>query len=210
MSDILNISHVNLFALVRIAYNCSIGGYLGFYCSHAYAHTDTDAVILPDMLKGLDMVIWETFVRLGLESSVKPVLNLEDFYEYEDPNKDPMVIGKDRALYMSEMMRIEDYSQMDEQIREWRGGETLDSQEVHWLTEPNHKQLQLAYIAVSIRLNPSHCSRKAPRTNLSLTQSMETRRAWLLSIPTVRLLPGFSLVMLARTEKLDRKGPGDG
>ncbi|KAK7707276.1 hypothetical protein SLS63_013793 [Diaporthe eres] len=103
-------------------------------------------VILPDMLKGLDMVIWETFGRLGFEASVKPVLSLENFYEDEDP----MIIGNNRALHMSGMMRIEDYHEMDEQIEEWRGGETLNFKQVHWLTKPNHKQLQLAYIAVSI------------------------------------------------------------
>ncbi|KAK2615390.1 hypothetical protein N8I77_002149 [Diaporthe amygdali] len=123
------------------------GGYLGFYCSHAYAHTNTDAIILPDMLKGLDMVIWETFGRLGLEASVKPVLNVEDFYQYEDEPRDPMIVGNDRALQMSNMMRIEDYDQMDEQIEQWRGGETVNFKEIHWLTKPNHKELQLAYIA---------------------------------------------------------------
>lgn len=92
------------------------------------------------------MVIWETFGRLGFEASVKPVLSLENFYEDEDP----MIIGNDRALHMSGMMRIEDYHEMDEQIEEWRGGETLNFKQVHWLTKPSHKQLQLAYIAVSI------------------------------------------------------------
>lgn len=104
------------------------------------------------MLKGLDMIIWEAFGRLGLKASVKPVLSLEYFYEDEDEDKDRMVVGNDRALHMSRMMRIEDYSEMDEQIKEWRGGETLNSEEVHWLSKPTHKQLQLAYIAVSIRL----------------------------------------------------------
>lgn len=97
------------------------------------------------MLKGLDMVIWETFGRLGLEASVKPVMNLENF-RYDG---DPMIIGNDLELHMSDMMRIEDYDQMDEQIREWRGDETVPFKQVHWLTKPNHKQLQLAYIAVS-------------------------------------------------------------
>lgn len=145
MSNLLALLHINLGALIKLAYTSSTGGYLGFYCSHAYAYTSTDAVILPDMLKGLDMVIWETFGRLGFEASVKPVLSLENFYEDEDP----MIIGNNRALHMSGMMRIEDDHEMDEQIEEWRGGETLNFKQVYWLTKPNHKQLQLAYIAVS-------------------------------------------------------------
>lgn len=145
MRKLLNLLYINGGALFKITYTSLTGGYLGFYCSHAYAHTSTDAVILPDMLKGLDMVIWETFGRLGLEASVKPVMNLENF-RYDG---DPMIIGNDLELHMSDMMRIEDYDQMDEQIREWRGDETIPFKQVHWLTKPNHKQLQLAYIAVS-------------------------------------------------------------
>lgn len=188
----------------ELAYTLSTGGYLGFYCSHAYAHTNTDAVVLPDMLKGLDMVIWETFGRLGLEASVKPVLSLENFYEDEDP----MILGNDRALHMSTLMRIEDYDEMDEQIRQWRGGETLDFKEVHWLTKPNHKQLQLAYIAVSTRLNLRVSPQNELKTNLTFTQSMATRRAWLLSIRTVRSLLGCSPVMPDRIENpLVGRGP---
>lgn len=128
------------------------------------------------MLKGLDMVLWEAFGRLGLEASVKPVLNLEDLYEGFDENKDPMVVGNDRALHMSKFMRIEQYDQMDEQIKEWRGGETLRFKEVHWLTKPNHKQLQLTYIAVSTRLDLSFPPQNDSGADLTFAHSMEMRR----------------------------------
>lgn len=154
------------------------------------------------MLKGLDMVIWETFGRLGLEASVKPVLSLENFYEDESP----MIVGNDRSLHMSNMLRIEDYDEMDEQIRQWRGGETLSFKEVHWLTKPNHKQLQLAYIAVSTRLNIFFAPQNEPKTDLTFAQSTVTRRASLLSIPTVRSLRGFSLAMRARIKLPKLKG----
>jgi hypothetical protein len=147
VSNLLSISHVKGGGLTKFAYTSSTGGYLGFYCSHAYAHTNTDAVILPDMLKGLDMIIWEAFGRLGLEASVKPVLSLDDFYD-----EDRMVVGNNRALHMSGGQRIEDYDEMDDEIRDWRGDETLTFEDVHWLTKPTHKQLQLTYIAVSIGL----------------------------------------------------------
>lgn len=123
------------------------------------------------------MVIWETFGRLGLEASVKPVLNVEDFYQYEDEPRDPMIVGNDRALQMSNMMRIEDYDQMDEQIEQWRGGETVNFKEIHWLTKPNHKELQLAYIAVSPKFNVSAASNYKLRTDLTFVQSTATRRA---------------------------------
>lgn len=153
------------------------------------------------MLKGLDMIIWEALGRLGLKASVKPVLSLEYFYDDEDEDKDRMVVGNDRALHMSRMLRIEDYSDMDRQIKEWRRGETLNSEEVHWLSKPTHKQLQLAYIAVSIRLKfhlrPTFALRNEFRTDLTFTQSTATRRAWGLSIRTVQSLPRFSQAMLA-------------
>lgn len=49
------------------------GGYLGFFCAHAYAHNNTQTTKFPDMLKGIDMAIWETFTALGLETIVRPV-----------------------------------------------------------------------------------------------------------------------------------------
>lgn len=52
---------------------CKSGAYLGLFCAHAYAHTDTNKTILHEMLKGIDMAIWETFSALGLGIMVRPV-----------------------------------------------------------------------------------------------------------------------------------------
>lgn len=176
------------------------GGYLGFYCSHAYAHTNTDAAILPDMLKGLDMIIWEAFGRLGLEASVKPVMNVDNFY-YEEDDRELMVIGNERALRINEgSMRMEDYYYMDKELAEWRGGETLKSKEVHWLTKPTHKQVQMAYIAVSITLKSISSLRNEHGANLNIPKSMATRRACRPSIPIVQSLPRSSPAMLDRVE----------
>ena len=50
------------------------GGTLGFYCAHQYAHATNDANIrLPWALKGIDVVIFTVFQRLGLEVEVRPV-----------------------------------------------------------------------------------------------------------------------------------------
>lgn len=78
MNSVLEIPCINLGAPIRLAHTSPTGGYLGLFCSHAYAHTNTETVILPEMLKGLDMPVWETFGRLGLEASVKPVLRDEE------------------------------------------------------------------------------------------------------------------------------------
>lgn len=152
MRNILEIPCINPGALVRLAHTFPTGGYLGFFCSHAYAHTNTDAIILPDMLKGLDMAVWETFGRLGLEASVKPVLR-DEGVKYEE--RDNWVVGNDRALHLSKVGRADCNEVMDLHIGEWRGGETLTFEEIHWLTDPSHKEIQLPYIAVSLRINAS-------------------------------------------------------
>jgi len=50
-----------------------VGGHLGFFCAHAYPHTSVRHCPFPEMLRGLDMVIWETFVALGLDVEMHPV-----------------------------------------------------------------------------------------------------------------------------------------
>ncbi|KAH6680481.1 hypothetical protein B0J14DRAFT_648860 [Halenospora varia] len=60
------------------------GGTLGFHCSHKYAHTDGTAnVRLPHALKGLDVVMYTIFKKLGMKVHVKPILE-EEFSEGED------------------------------------------------------------------------------------------------------------------------------
>ncbi|KAI7788131.1 2og-fe oxygenase family protein [Diaporthe eres] len=48
------------------------GGYLGVHCPHAYPHTSKSAR-LPSILKGADMVAWETFRSLGCGVRLRPV-----------------------------------------------------------------------------------------------------------------------------------------
>lgn len=49
---------------------------LGFFCSHAYAHTSGDAARrLPKNLKGADIIIYSIFQSLGYEVFLRPVLD---------------------------------------------------------------------------------------------------------------------------------------
>jgi hypothetical protein len=74
------------------------GGTLGFYCTHQYAHaTSTKAEcnhqfgdtadfeqLMPYALKGVDAMLFQTFASLGVNVTVKPVIDselFEDFYE---------------------------------------------------------------------------------------------------------------------------------
>ncbi|TGO56675.1 hypothetical protein BOTNAR_0218g00170 [Botryotinia narcissicola] len=63
----------------------SLGGVIGFYCDHPYAHTqeDTDDII-PYALMGIDMAIFNTFQSLGLVVKACPVLGMDDDLEYEE------------------------------------------------------------------------------------------------------------------------------
>ncbi|KAF5871910.1 uncharacterized protein Bfra_008936 [Botrytis fragariae] len=82
----------------RVIVDVLLGGVIGFYCNHLYAHTqeDTDDV-MPYALKGIDMTIFNTFQSLGLVVKAYPVLRLdhcrnivdggESESESEDENK---------------------------------------------------------------------------------------------------------------------------
>lgn len=68
------------------------GGTLGFYCQHAYAHTnDNHRNSLPYALKGVDAMFYSIFHHMGLEVQVRPVMkDLPDdeyleYLKYEDP-----------------------------------------------------------------------------------------------------------------------------
>lgn len=51
------------------------GGTLGFHCTHAYAHSyDRFARRLPFALKGVDVMVYTIFRSLGLDATVRPVL----------------------------------------------------------------------------------------------------------------------------------------
>ncbi|KAL2816979.1 hypothetical protein BJX63DRAFT_386943 [Aspergillus granulosus] len=57
------------------------GGILGFYCSHAYAHSShLVSTHLPEVLKGADLVLYSVFQSLGIKLSILPIL-------YDETNK---------------------------------------------------------------------------------------------------------------------------
>ena len=63
------------------------GGMLGFYCQHAYAHTNRDVSRhLPYALKGVDAHIFSIFHHIGLETKIRPVM--EGIPEEEFPDGD--------------------------------------------------------------------------------------------------------------------------
>ncbi|PVH74564.1 hypothetical protein DL98DRAFT_351955, partial [Cadophora sp. DSE1049] len=54
----------------------TIGGTLGFYCAHQYAHTrKVTNQLMPHALKGIDAVLFAVFSSLGVKVYVRPVLD---------------------------------------------------------------------------------------------------------------------------------------
>ena len=57
------------------------GGILGFFCSHAYAHSSKSAIkSLPRCLKGSDLVLYSVFKALRIKTSVLPVIEYNGQY----------------------------------------------------------------------------------------------------------------------------------
>lgn len=61
------------------------GGTIGFYCTHMYAHNNkATEKLMPFALKGIDVVIFSVFLKLGLKVRVLPVLQDDSVEEYSD------------------------------------------------------------------------------------------------------------------------------
>lgn len=108
--------------------------------------------MLPHALKGLDMVIWETFTALGLFAEVRPVA-------FVGPGRSAAVVGNSFPLLVSdEEVDDEGGDAVREKLKflreNWIQEDTdmrnVSFDQITWLTRPSNKELQAVYIAVSI------------------------------------------------------------
>ncbi|KAL8895149.1 MAG: hypothetical protein Q9192_003812, partial [Flavoplaca navasiana] len=62
-----------------------IGGCIGFFCHHAYAHsTEVGRKQIPGAFKGVDLAVFSAFKRLGMQVGVHPILQADHgWYESE-------------------------------------------------------------------------------------------------------------------------------
>jgi len=145
------------------------GGRLGAYLAHCYAHTHQKfGKELPLSLKGVDMFLYEAASAAGLDLNLVAITNLEaeDYEEIADreldeeddemsqSEMDDERQGRLQAVYWSglpemkidkdfgeEMSRVEVLLEEENQIRDG---------DIQWITCPKWKELQSAFIAVSL------------------------------------------------------------
>lgn len=132
----------------------SVGGLLGKYCSHAYAHaTKAAASALPSILKGSDMVAFEVFRSLGIKVLVRPVADhITKFLEEDELEDQPERLTLDTIG--------DSFTEPYNTGYEWGDCTTLPEiyddypsslEKVTWTNAPldNNKNMQFSFMRVS-------------------------------------------------------------
>ncbi|KAF2635634.1 hypothetical protein P280DRAFT_436898 [Massarina eburnea CBS 473.64] len=125
------------------------GGYLGVGCQHAYAHSTPKGISsLPGVLKGSDMAVYSVFKALGLDVTIRPVLQLDEsgdgcslVISVNEDHLDEDFIGHS----LSELVITERGGNGDcpgQLILNEFGGSWMS---VNWLTYPVHDEYNLAH-----------------------------------------------------------------
>lgn len=138
-----------------------LGGTLGMYCSHAYAHaTEEGSEALPAVLKGSDFMAYEVFRSLGIKTLIRPVLDTasdeeddsEAEYDFED-------LDEDDDQEDLELARIGE--ELSEPVMSNKGGSECDCWseiwpgyrhervEVQWLNRTTASNMQFGFLKVS-------------------------------------------------------------
>ncbi|KAF2499038.1 hypothetical protein BU16DRAFT_503041 [Lophium mytilinum] len=128
------------------------GGFLGIYCSHAYAHTHEESIKhLPGSLKGSDMALYEIFKALNLEVDLKPILNDGALYDSDEDLPDSEEEDKSKRKRIGDKLYATEYSDVStewatkrELLEAW-GNHARET--VVWLTRPKHSGVAMTYLA---------------------------------------------------------------
>ena len=128
------------------------GGYLGVFCSHAYAHNTVEGgESLPAVLKGTDMAVYSVFQALGLDAKVCNVLDKVNDSDEEDGGGEKSIyrnynrVGKLGQLKTTYVGRHDDYDWYD--ILE---AFSRDETTVDWLTDPPTKYLNPGFVHLTV------------------------------------------------------------
>lgn len=133
-----------------------LGGTLGFYCQHAYAHTsDYHNERLPMALKGLDAVFYAIFYHLGHSVGMHAVMDdLDDeqssYFEVDSKDEDynaELVATGLHGIQMSDEGGDDGGASIREIVKDaWRSKWRKD---IHWFGGPGHQEIALVHLAVS-------------------------------------------------------------
>lgn len=139
-----------------LTYSPHLGGTLGFYCRHAYAHTnDYHNERLPMALKGLDAVFYATFYHLVHSVGMHAVMDDLNDEQYscsevdsndEDYNAELVATGL-HGIQISDEGGDDGSESVREIVKDaWRSKWRKD---IHWFGEPGHQEIAVVHLAVS-------------------------------------------------------------
>ncbi|KAK3984995.1 hypothetical protein QBC44DRAFT_405930 [Cladorrhinum sp. PSN332] len=120
------------------------GGYLGFFTTHAYAHTSANFSISAH-LKGIDKAIWQGFQNLGCGVCLRPVLDVCGLEEEEEEEQGGHG-GSPRARPV--LGKYFNLTTVEGGMKSWDREEGVKYDEVVWLNEVEegkHKEAQFAH-----------------------------------------------------------------
>ncbi|KAL4939739.1 hypothetical protein BDV06DRAFT_230867 [Aspergillus oleicola] len=121
------------------------GGFLGFYCAHAYPHSTMHAKgLLPRGLKGGDLTVYTVLKCLGVEVKVLPVLGRSEIEEEDDEEEQYASKAKGRK---SKKAKIVGKELHDIVMKDWQSDGYEDYSINHLDLRPKHAKLALTYIA---------------------------------------------------------------
>lgn len=94
----------------------SLGGKLGFFCNHQYAHAhDAGRKSIPAAFKGVDLAVFTAFHSLGLKPTVRPVL-MRAYYRWG-------------GMSVKELFDMKDVKEFNERMNPTRGQEEDEYEE---------------------------------------------------------------------------------
>ncbi|VUC33010.1 unnamed protein product [Clonostachys rosea] len=130
------------------------GGYLGFYTTHTYPHNDSEGC-LEDTLKGLDMVIWRDFQKLGCGVCFRPVLTPVDIFDHHDLVL-PFKLGKKFSLRAIHGY-VEDLDNWNDLVKGDWGLEHISVEDIIWLNQPTLETKKAAFAYTAYGNEASSC-----------------------------------------------------
>ncbi|KAI1451323.1 hypothetical protein F4805DRAFT_109316 [Annulohypoxylon moriforme] len=163
-SNALDLTQVPLYKHMRaiLDYDSFMpkGGYLGFHTSHSYPHTSR-CVCLPDILKGIDMALWECLRALGCGVCLRPIVfyRNEEFWDkykvYYPEHSDESDDGEEGlptdfigAYFPAHIDGRGEFNDLKKVFDSWSAdvfNRHLGYNDVTWLNVPAHKEFQLAF-----------------------------------------------------------------